>query len=75
MVRELLLQFADRVLLTVSGLRSHSDPRHESRRSAMNGRERRMRAVTAIIVHSGMLLLGVLLLPDDLTSVIRVVGR
>jgi hypothetical protein len=34
-----------------------------------------MRAVTAIIVHSGMLLLGVLLLPDDLTSVIRVVGR
>lgn len=75
LVRELLLQFADRVLLPMSGLRSHSDPGDESRRSAMNGRERRMRAVTAIIVHSGMLLLGVLLLPDDLTSVIRVVGR
>lgn len=78
LVRELLLQFADRVLLPVSGLRSHADPGHESRRSAVHGRERRLRAVTAVVVHTGvlLLLLGVLLLPgDDLASVIRIVGR
>lgn len=40
LVRELLLEFADCVLLAVSRLRRHADPGHEAR-TAVDGRERR----------------------------------
>lgn len=61
LVRELLLQFADRVLLAVSRLRRHADPGDETR-SALNGRERRSRSAVrdgaAVRVEAGMLLGG-----------------